>query len=49
MAQDLHHGSGKTTLRKNRGTLHVEHDRVIGDVLPNALVYRDVHSRDPSM
>src|SRR6266550_3670526 len=43
MAQDLHNGRRKTALRKHRGALHVEHDRVVGDVLADTFVNRDVH------
>src|SRR5205807_1122590 len=44
MAEDLHHRRREAALRENRAALHEEHDRSIGDLLADAVLYGAVHS-----
>src|ERR1043166_4442100 len=43
MAEDLHDGRGEAALRKDRRALHEEHDRRVGDLLADAVLYGNVH------
>src|SRR6516162_8276323 len=47
MTEDLDHRSGKPALRKDRRSLHEQHDGTVGDVLVDTLLNRVVHFPDP--
>src|ERR1700732_2198453 len=47
MAEDLHHSGGKPALRKDRRSLHEQHDGGLGDVLADTLLNRVVHFSGP--
>src|SRR5205823_4816108 len=49
MAEDLHDGRGEAALRKNRRAFHEQHDRGVGDLVADAVLYGNVHSLGPRL
>src|SRR5205823_928980 len=43
MAEDLHHRGREAALREHRRPLHEEHDRRVGDLVADAVLYGNVH------